>query len=65
MVDVIKRSGRCQKFSSAKLARGIQKALREGRVSAAQSRRIAMEIAEDVARQEISLVQEPSPSFIL
>jgi len=47
-MDVVKRSGRRQKFSIAKLERGLTKAFKEAKVSSARARENVTEIADSV-----------------
>ena len=49
-MDVIKRSGKKQKFARSKLERAIERAAKEGRVEARKVRDIAREVAEGIER---------------
>ena len=50
MVIVLKRSGKKQAFSRAKLESGIRKALKEGRVTGKKASDITKEIADGVTK---------------
>lgn len=49
LIRVTKRDGRRERFSSAKLARAVEKAAREGKIVASKRKRLSREVARDVA----------------
>ena len=51
MVNVIKRNGRRQKFSKAKLASSIEKAARESGMNAIRARDICDRMSADIAKR--------------
>ena len=49
-MEVVKRSGKHQKFSMAKLKRGIQRAARDAKLTRAQEREVVRAVAASVAK---------------
>ncbi len=49
MTDVVKRNGKKQKFSKAKLEKSVEKAAKEAKVSAAHIKTLVKEISEGVS----------------
>ncbi|MBU0636045.1 hypothetical protein KKE06_03395 [Candidatus Micrarchaeota archaeon] len=50
MTAIIKRSGKRQKFSKAKIKRAIEKAAQKGKVSKKERLKIAREISEGISK---------------
>ena len=49
MVDVIKRSGRRQRFSHVKLARAVERAAKEAKLSTAKRRELVKEVSTGIS----------------